>query len=224
VRRRRIAVVVSMWLGVLAAWVALVRSTGTGHVETLRRVVDAANGTWWAAAAAFMVLSLVRPFVVLPATLLTVTAGYVFGPVVGVVVAAAGANASALVGHLVGSAFVPDAARDGRIDAWRERLARNAFEAVLVMRLVFVPYDLVNYGAGYLRAPRGQFLAATAIGSLPGTVSFVLLGASLPTLDEPIGRVDGRTLAVSVVLVAVSVAMARVLRRTRAAHDVRPRR
>jgi uncharacterized membrane protein YdjX (TVP38/TMEM64 family) len=217
VRIHRIAVVVSIWLGVLVTWLVAVRRTGAGHVDSLRTIVDAASGAWWAIAV-FLLLSVVRPFVFLPATLLTVGAGYLFGPVVGVAVAAVGANASALVGHAIGGAFAPDVARDGRVGLWSERLARNAFEAVLVMRLVFVPYDPVNYGSGYLRVPRGPFLAATALGSFPGTVSFVLVGASLPDLDEPIGSLDGRTLAVSVVLAGISVVVARGLRRSRAAN------
>ena len=52
------------------------------------------------------------------------------------------------------------------------------------MRLLFLPYDLVNYVCGALRITWSSFLLATALGSLPGTVSFVLLGASLERVDQ----------------------------------------
>ena len=44
------------------------------------------------------------------------------------------------------------------------------------MRLVYVPYDLVNYLAGFLRIGWMPFILATALGSLPDTLSFVLFG------------------------------------------------
>ncbi len=66
----------------------------------------------------------------------------------------------------------------------------NSFETVLIMRLLFLPYDLVNYASGILRLRWLPFLLATALGSLPGTVSFVLLGASIDTVDDGLGGVD----------------------------------
>ncbi|CAN5595256.1 hypothetical protein BH23ACT3_BH23ACT3_10700 [soil metagenome] len=117
---------------------------------------------------------------------------------------AAGANASAMVGYGVGGAFTADVERDGRLAPWRHRLRANSFESVLLMRLLFVPYDLVNYTAGFLRIRWRPFLAATAIGSLPGTASFVLLGASLTRLDDGVDGIDRTTLAISVLLIVVS--------------------
>lgn len=211
-RRMRVAVVVAVWGAVAAAWFWFRSASGLGTTEAAQALVDAATGAWWAALA-FLVVSVLRPFVLVPATLLTMSAGLLFGPVVGVAVAAAGANTSALVGHSVGGAFVADVETDGRIRRWRGRLAANSFEAVLLMRLLFLPYDLVNYGAGYLGVRRWSFLAATMIGSLPGTISFVLLGASLTNLADGAAGIDHRTLAASVVLIVASIAVSRILRR-----------
>lgn len=70
-----------------------------------------------------------------------------------------------------------------RLGTWSSRLRANSFEAVLLTRLLFVPYDLVNYGCGLLRVRRTPFIIATAIGTLPGTVAFVLVGSSVTRLD-----------------------------------------
>ncbi|MFV9507320.1 MAG: VTT domain-containing protein [Oscillochloridaceae bacterium umkhey_bin13] len=51
------------------------------------------------------------------------------------------------------------------------------------MRLIFLPYDLVNYLAGFLRVPYRPFILASILGSLPGTLTFVLAGASLAIDD-----------------------------------------
>ncbi len=81
------------------------------------------------------------------------------------------------------------------------------------MRLLFLPYDLVHYLAGFLRVRPVAFLAATALGSLPGTVAFVLLGTSLSRLDRGMGAIDRRVLGLSVGLMALSALGARLLRR-----------
>ena len=52
-----------------------------------------------------------------------------------------------------------------------------------------------------------------AIGTLPGTVAFVLVGASVTRLDEGIGGIDQSTFVVSVVLIAASVLGSKVIRR-----------
>ncbi|TVR23811.1 MAG: TVP38/TMEM64 family protein [Ilumatobacter sp.] len=211
-RRYRIAFVLTMWIAIAGGWFWYRRSSGLSTTAAIQEAVDSASGSWWAIAG-FMVLSMLRPFVLVPATLLTMAAGLLFGPVAGVAVAAAGANASALVGHAVGAAFVGEVERDGRIGRWRTRLATNGFESVLLMRLIFLPYDLVNYAAGYLRVRRWPFLAATAIGSLPGTVSFVLLGTSLTSLADGTGAIDRRALLASVILIVASIAASRIVRR-----------
>jgi uncharacterized membrane protein YdjX (TVP38/TMEM64 family) len=211
-RRDRIVVVVAAWAVVAAVWLSYRRATGLSTTAALQSAIDSATGSWWAIAA-FLALSVLRPFVLVPATLLTLAAGLLFGPVVGVVVAAAGANASAIVGHSVGVAFIAEVERDGRIARWRTRLISNSFESVLMMRLIFLPYDLVNYAAGYLGVRRWPFLAATAIGSLPGTVSFVILGTSLTSLADGAGGIDRRAVAASVILILISLVVARFVRR-----------
>ena len=92
----------------------------------------------------------------------------------------------------------------------------NSFETVLVMRFLFLPYDLVNYAAGALRIRYLPFITATAIGSLPGTISFVLLGASLERIDRGLGGIDPIALIASVVIFVTSLVIARVLKRRQA--------
>lgn len=210
-----------MWATLAGAWLAYRWDSGLGTTDAVQQLVAGLNDAWWSIPA-FLLLSIARPFVLVPATLITIAAGLLYGPVLGVAVAAAGANASALVGHGVGSAFIGDAERGGLIATWRGRMRRNSFEAVLLMRLVFLPYDLVNYASGYLGVRRWPFLAATAIGSLPGTVSFVLLGASLTDLTTGVGGIDRTALGASVALIIASLVLARLLRRHTPEESHRP--
>lgn len=211
------------WAGLVAWWVVYQRRTGSGAVDTAQRLIDATRGNWWAIAA-YVGVSIVRPLVLFPATIVTVAAGILFGPVVGVAVAAVAANASAMIGYSIGRNFRrpgDDSVVTSRLGARTSRLRANSFEAVLLTRLLFLPYDLVNYGCGLLHVRRTPFIAATAIGTLPGTVAFVLVGSSVTRLDDGLEGVDGRTLTISVALIVVSIAISRLVKR-RSVNNVQP--
>ncbi len=205
--------VIAGWIALAVAWLVFQRRSGLGPVDATQRVIDTASGKWWAVIA-FLSLSIIRPLVLFPATLLTLAAGLLFGPIGGVLVAATGANGSAMVGWAVARYLAPTSVVGGRavVQNWADRLQRNSFEAVLLMRLVFLPYDLVNYGCGLLKVKWRPFILATAIGSLPGTIAFVLGGASIKRLDEGAKGINAVTLGASVVLVLISIGAARMLK------------
>lgn len=210
-------VVVTLWLSVAVGWVVYQRSQDLGFTEALQRFIDAARGSWWAIPG-FWVVFLARPLVLLPPALLAVAAGVLFGPWLGLLVVLVGLNASGTVAWALGRSLArPEVAE--RRDAtgarrWVERLRANAFQTVLVMRLVMVPFDVVNYLCGYLRVRWTPFVVATAIGVIPSTVAIVLAGASVDRLDEGVSGLDPRLLVGSVALVGVSLLVAWGVKRT----------
>ena len=166
----------------------------------------------------FIVIYTLRPLVLFPATVLTIGAGVVFGPVFGIIYTIIGSNASALLAYFVGR-FLGEGLLEGErtkniIQRYTERLRENSFSTVLIMRFVFLPYDLVNYLCGVLRIDWKAFLLATAIGSLPGTFAIVLAGASIKgDLSDGLPGFDPRVFAVSVVLLIVSLVISRIVKR-----------
>lgn len=84
-----------------------------------------------------------------------------------------------MVGRYFGGRLLDSERATGMTRRYTERLRENGFESVLMMRLVYAPYDLVNYLAGSLKIRWTPFILATVLGSLPGTLSFVLFGASV---------------------------------------------
>ena len=213
-------VVVAVWAVVLVGWFVYRSRSGLGPIDAAQSLVESARGSWWAIFA-FVLASVVRPFLLLPASILTVAMGIVFGPFVGLAVAVLGAGAAAVLGYVIGGALAPEVVRDGRIAAWTARMRSRSFETVLVLRLMFLPYDIVNYAAGYLRIRWWPFLAATAIGSLPGTIAFVLLGASITDLGQGLAGIDPVTLVVSVVLIGAGLVTAQLVRRRTSAGVLR---
>ena len=173
----------------------------------------------------YIVIYALRPLIFFPATVLTLLGGFLFGPI-GILWTIIGSNASALVAYTVGRYFgtgvLEGEEETNVIQKYTQRMRQNSFETVLIMRLLFLPYDLVNYAAGFLKIRWQPFILATAIGSIPGTISFVLLAGSFGTLDELVAgdfQVNPLTLIFSVALILVSIGLSRFIKRREASEN-----
>ena len=223
---QRIALV-TLWAAAFAGWRWYASSEGLSTIETAQRFVDAVDAVWWGPIV-FGVAYLLRPLLLFPASIMTIAAGLLFGPVAGTAIVIAVANASAMLAYVIGRGLAADpkqAADDeraGLIARWGQRMRTNSFESVFLMRLLFLPYDLVNYASGALRIRWTSFLIATVLGTLPGTVSFVLLGASVERLDEGLGGINAVTIIASVAIFAASIVVARLVKQRNAVPDSEP--
>ena len=83
----------------------------------------------------------------------------------------------------------------------------------MIMRFIFLPYDMVSYLAGFLRIHYWPFILATALGSIPGTIAFVLFGASIEHFDGGLPSLNPNILAASVVIFIVSIALSRLFKK-----------
>jgi uncharacterized membrane protein YdjX (TVP38/TMEM64 family) len=206
------------WITVVAGYYGYARQNGLTLEDSVYRIADLLANSLYGPLL-YMVLYAIRPLVFFPATVLTLLGGFLFGPV-GIIYTIIGSNASAMVAFGVGAYFgqgiLENEERAGVFQQYRERLRENSFETVLIMRLIFLPYDLVNYAAGFLRINWKAFLAATAIGSVPGTSSFVLLGAAFGTVDELLAgdiQLNPVTAVASVLIIGVSIALSRLIKK-----------
>mgnify|MGYP001275735480 FL=1 len=130
------------------------------------------------------------------------------------------ATVAVFIGRFFGQGVLDDENAGGFVQRYARRLREHSFETVLIMRFVFLPYDLVNYLCGFLRIGYWPFLLATALGSIPGTIAFVFLGATLTPeeitnlfLTGELPRLDWRLLLISVAMFVVSIALSRYFRR-----------
>jgi uncharacterized membrane protein YdjX (TVP38/TMEM64 family) len=207
------------WGIALLAYAIVVARTGATPLEAVRALLaflqDHPLGV-----PAFVLVYVLRPLLLFPASLLTVGAGVLYGPALGVAVVVVGANGGALLAYglarVLGAEIAGPALEHPLLRGTAGRLRANAFEAVLTLRLLFAPYDAVNYLAGALRLAVAPFLLATAVGSLPGTLVFVLFGAGLGGVaafdGSELPAVDARLLLASAALLVVSLALARAWR------------
>ena len=168
----------------------------------------------------YILIYTLRPLVFFSAVLLTLAGGFVFGSFWGIVYTLIGSNAGASLAFFLGRLFGGGIAKleeQAWLQRWLGPMRHNSFETVLLMRFMFLPYDLVNYAAGLLRIHYGAFLLATVLGSLPGTLSFVLAGASLEgDFRGGVPSLNPRALLASGLIFAMSLLLSRYLKQRRA--------
>ena len=179
----------------------------------------------------YILIYALRPIIFFPATVLTVTAGAVFGSgsfynlVLAVLYTIIASNTSATVAYLIGRYFgkglIKEASGDDSnvIQRYADRMRQNSFETILIMRFIFLPYDLVNYLAGFLRINWKPFILATFLGSIPGTIAFVSFGASLTITDLLEGKspeFNPWVLAFGVVIFVASLVISRYFKKREA--------
>lgn len=137
----------------------------------------------WVAPVLYIAMYIARPFILFPASILSMAGGLAFGTWMGMLYtligAVTGAVLSFLVARKIGGGFFRGR-EDPRLVKIERAMERKGFMMVLLLRVApFVPFDLVSYAAGAARVPLRAFLPATVIGTLPGTFAYNFLGASL---------------------------------------------
>lgn len=207
--------VLAFWLAALGAYQWYAWSHQLGPIQVVQRLLAFLQTGY--GPLLFIALYAVRPLFLFSAVLLTVAGGFVFGPLLGLVYTVIGSNLSAtvayLLGRFLGAGLLEGQPSAGLVRRYAERMRDSSFETVLVMRFVFLPYDLVNYLAGLLHIRWAPFILATLLGSLPGTLAFVLFGASIQRFDGRLPQIDPRTLAASALIFVLSLGLARLFRR-----------
>lgn len=205
-----------VWLGLLAMYFGYTLSQNLSPLDVATRLADFLRSSVWGPLL-YIVLYVVRPFIFFPSTVLTVLGGHVFGPTLGVLYTILASNASTALAYLLGRFFgkglIPEAGTTNWIERYTARLRDRSFETVLIMRFIFLPYDLVTYVAGFLRIKFLPFLLATALGSIPGTLAFVGFGASIERFDGSLPALNPVTLLLSLAVFALSLLLAQWFRR-----------
>jgi uncharacterized membrane protein YdjX (TVP38/TMEM64 family) len=109
---------------------------------------------------------------------------YVSGPWLGILLTLIGENISANISFVVGRYFTADLlkylnTKKRFVPRLTCKIQDNGFLTVLIMRLMFLPFDLVGYSSGMCSVKQRDFALATVIGTIPGLLTFVFLGGSL---------------------------------------------
>lgn len=121
-----------------------------------------------------------------PITVLGIAAGFVFGPLWGVVYVFVAVNVGAVITFLVGRLS------RGPLTPWLERRAAPAmtllrsYGAVTVMggrMLPFLPFAVLNYAMAFSTVRMRDYLIGTLGGVVPLTVVYVMIGATVGSVS-----------------------------------------
>lgn len=169
--------------------IVLLAPVGDWFVDLLEWI-DANRAIAWPA---YVGAYIVATVLMLPGSILTLAAGFVFGLPIGVALVSLssvlGACSAFLVGRYLARDWVAEKiAALPRFAALDRAAAGDGFLIVLLVRLSPIfPFNLTNYGFGLTAVHFRHYLLASWIGMLPGTVVYVYLG----TLAQNIAEIAG---------------------------------
>lgn len=125
-----------------------------------------------------------------PASVLTLGGGYLYGLLLGFVSdsigATLGATAAFLVGRTIGRSFVISRIKDyPKFRAVAIAIERSGFKIVLLLRLVpLLPFNMLNYLLSVTPVPLWEYVLASWLGMLPITLALVYAGTTLKDLSD----------------------------------------
>lgn len=125
-----------------------------------------------------------------PASVLTLGGGYLFGLPVGFIAdsigATLGATAAFLVGKTIGRSYVISKLKKyPKFLAIAIAIKRSGFKIVLLLRFVpLLPFNVLNYLLSVTPVPLWEYMLATWLGMMPITFVFVYIGTTLKDLSD----------------------------------------
>jgi len=153
------------------------------------------------------------------AGIMTITGGFMFGAALGTVLASISATSGATLFFLIARSSFGDflVRRAGeRVQRLRRGFLEEGFSYLLVLRLVpLFPFWLINLGAALCAMPLVPYVTATAIGVVPPTFAFALLGGGLGDVLESDGGIISWKLVVALMLLSIAALLPPLIRRWR---------
>jgi uncharacterized membrane protein YdjX (TVP38/TMEM64 family) len=164
---------------------ALAEGTTTGGFnpqETLQNTLEWIDSLGSLGAIAYITLYIIATIAFLPGSIVTLSAGVVFGIVWGSIYVFIGASLGATAAFLIGRYLARDwvfkkIAGNEKFRAIDEAVGKEGFKIVLLTRLSPVfPFTLLNYAFGVTGVSLKDYILGF-VGMIPGTIMYVYLGS-----------------------------------------------
>lgn len=158
----------------------------------------------WAGGLAFIGLYAVVAMTPIPVTIMAVAGGLLFGAGNGSILSVIGALLGSWAAYWLARMLGRDTVMKilgSHASKVQHHLQDAGFQAVCVLRLMpGFPYWPVNYGSGAFGVSQRDFLAASALATIPGQVSLVAIGAFVANATVANGVVIGVAWAVVIAM------------------------
>ena len=132
----------------------------------------------------FALIYAVATVLFIPGSILTIAAGLIFGVGLGTLAAWSGAVLGSSLAFLIGRYFARakiEAKTKGnaKFEAIDEAIGKQGWKMIGLLRLSpLIPFNVSNYFYGITKVGFWPYVAASAVGMLPGTLLYVYLGAA----------------------------------------------
>jgi uncharacterized membrane protein YdjX (TVP38/TMEM64 family) len=150
--------------------------------ELLRNTLEWVNSLGAAGAVGFIAIYIISTIAFIPAAILTLGAGVIFGVVWGSVYVFVGATLGSIAAFLIGRYLIRDwmvqkIAGNAKFLALDAAMGKSGFKLVLLTRLSPVfPFNFLNYAFGVTKISLADYSWAS-IGMIPGTIMYVYIGS-----------------------------------------------
>ena len=187
---KRTAVKAGFLLGILFTLLLLVYFIGVSRLtpESIRNLIISCG--WWGPVV-YIFIYTIRPLLFFPAIILTLAGGLAYGPWWGTLYGVIGGLLGACLCFAIARSLGHEKAKKylgkfSQLQTFDDQVAEHGFRTMLIMRVVPIfPYDPVSYLAGLSKISFRDYVAATAIGMLPGAFAYNVLGYSLTDMLSP---------------------------------------
>lgn len=193
--------------------------------QQLVSLIEWINGLGAIAPIVFILAYIIITVAFLPASVVTLGAGFVFGVVKGSILvfigAMLGATAAFLIGRFIARDWIAKKVEGNRFfSALDNAIAKEGLKLIFLIRLSpAFPFNLLNYALGLTKVSLPNYVLGTT-GIIPGTIMYVYLGslvgdlAMLGTGDAPSNPIIDWTIKILifVTVVAISLYIAKIAR------------
>lgn len=178
-------ILISLFVLILVLSILFLYNNNILNLDTLKNLI--LNSGYFAPIIYIIAFSLV-PLTFFPDSVLAILGGSIFGLGPGFFYTSIGAliggSISFFLSRLLGKSFVEKLESD-KIQNIQILLKDKGFFMILILRLIpLFPFDLISYGAGLTKISYKDFALGTLIGTIPGILVFVNLGAQWISLDK----------------------------------------
>jgi len=181
------------WRAVVGALVVVLLALGTRLLDLPARtlaLVSWARDAGLAGALVYGAAYVLSTVLVLPASVLTLGAGFAWGPVVGVAIVSPVSILAATAAFVLGRTLLRSRVErrilgDPRFAAIDRAVGEHGLKLVLLLRLSpIVPFNLLNYALALTRVRLRDYVLGSALGMFPATVLYVYLGSLVTSGTE----------------------------------------
>lgn len=134
---------------------------------------------WWAPVV-FVLIYVLATVLFLPGSVFTLAGGIIFGPVFGSLYNLIGASIGAAISFLIARYLASDIVSQrsgGKLKQLINGVEAEGWRFVAFVRLVPVfPFNVLNYALGLTKIRFIEYLAASAVFMIPGTIAYTYIG------------------------------------------------